>query len=831
MIDRSRRLPDLVAVLGLTAVGFIAASLAPRVAAATGPTTAAAAPEASERLARLVRLWGTVRFQHPYLAYREIDWDEALAKAVPRVRLATSRAEYAAAVRVMLDTLGDPATHLVEPAKDSDDPGASAGATATPHAAQAVAAPRPPLLRRVREGLIVFDLRPCSGNAGYMEMSLAARKLGVEVAKAKGVVFDLRQGGSEEIIADALLEPLAGFLTSHPTHAPAQRILRHAGYHSQDGEESGGYRSFFETELAESLSPVSGSSPKRVVFVVNRRSSVPTLALALQRSGDGFIVLEGGQGGIADESVVAGMKVDLGEGLSASVRLSELVPEPGWPGLHADVEVPAPASGPASASTPALPSGGAVSAPAGLSAGVTSAGAPADPALAAAIELAGEPAPPGAAAGAAARAGAASVERLPEGVWRRDNAYESMTAPDLGHRVLAVARYWNVIHFFYAYRELIGDWDACLPQFLRAMEKAEDAQAYALAVAQMATHVPDGHSGVYGAEIDRYFGEAGLPVALRWLERRSYVVTGISDEPAVKASGLAIGDVLEAVDGEPVAGRVERYRRYLTASTPAALALVIGRELLRGREGSLAELTVRASGGVRHVKLQRHKATFALASRQRVNAPFWATRGDTVRLLPGNLGYVDLTRLTVAEVSGMFERLAGTRGIVFDLRGYPKGTAWSIAPRLNVRGAKVGAQFREPDGGEMGSGRFFAQPLPEASGAKYTAPTVMLIDERTISQAEHTGLFFEAANGTRFIGTPSAGANGDVTVLTVPGGLTISFTGHDVRHADGRQLQRVGLVPDVEVAPTIQGVRDGRDEVLERAIRDLEGRGERPAGR
>jgi hypothetical protein len=29
-------------------------------------------------------------------------------------------------------------------------------------------------------------------------------------------------------------------------------------------------------------------------------------------------------------------------------------------------------------------------------------------------------------------------------------------------------------------------------------------------------------------------------------------------------------------------------------------------------------------------------------------------------------------------------------------------------------------------------------------------------------------------------------------------------------------------VPDVEVAPTIQGIRDGRDEVLERAVRELE---------
>jgi C-terminal processing protease CtpA/Prc len=98
----------------------------------------------------------------------------------------------------------------------------------------------------------------------------------------------------------------------------------------------------------------------------------------------------------------------------------------------------------------------------------------------------------------------------------------------------------------------------------------------------------------------------------------------------------------------------------------------------------------------------------------------------------------------------------------------------------------------------------------------------MLIDERSISQAEHTGLFFEAANGTKFIGSPTMGANGDVTNLSIPGGTYVSFTGQGVWHADGRQLQRLGLQPAVEVRPTLAGIRAGRDEVLEKAVEYLE---------
>ena len=94
----------------------------------------------------------------------------------------------------------------------------------------------------------------------------------------------------------------------------------------------------------------------------------------------------------------------------------------------------------------------------------------------------------------------------------------------------------------------------------------------------------------------------------------------------------------------------------------------------------------------------------------------------------------------------------------------------------------------------------------------------MLIDERTQSQAEHTGLGFEAAAQITFVGSPTAGANGDITTVILPGDVTVGFTGHDVRHGDGRQLQRVGLQPHVAVTPTIAGIRAGKDEVLERAM-------------
>lgn len=182
---------------------------------------------------------------------------------------------------------------------------------------------------------------------------------------------------------------------------------------------------------------------------------------------------------------------------------------------------------------------------------------------------------------------------------------------------------------------------------------------------------------------------------------------------------------------------------------------------------------------------------------------------------------MDLARLTIPQVDEAFEVLKDTPGIIFDMRGYPNGTAWSIAPRLAEKKTAV-ARFQRPElyalmPDQPSTKMFYQYTEPAAGKRRYTGKIVVLIDENAISQAEHTCMFLESVADVTFIGSPTNGANGDVTNTTLPGGITTNFTGHDVRHADGRQLQRVGIQPDILVEPTIAGIRSGKDEVLNAA--------------
>jgi hypothetical protein len=207
-------------------------------------------------------------------------------------------------------------------------------------------------------------------------------------------------------------------------------------------------------------------------------------------------------------------------------------------------------------------------------------------------------------------------------------------------------------------------------------------------------------------------------------------------------------------------------------------------------------------------------------------ADVWKVDGkEPFRLLPSGFGYIDLRLLMPHQVDTAFDALATTKGLIFDMRGYPNGTYPALAARLADRPDVPTPPMWLPLLFEPGAQtrHMFRPPLEIVLGvAPYRGKTVMLIDDRAQSQSEHTAIVLRAVHGTTFIGSATAGANGEGSNFRLPGGIFVGMTGVGVSHPDGSQLQRIGVLPDIAVQPSIAGIRAGRDELLERAVRYLE---------
>lgn len=392
--------------------------------------------------------------------------------------------------------------------------------------------------------------------------------------------------------------------------------------------------------------------------------------------------------------------------------------------------------------------------------------------------------------------------------------------PHEGYRVLAATRLWSVMRLFNPHRaQFSAGWDAALAAALPAVRAATSQAAFWEAIARMAAALKDTHVVVANPGYGATLGAVPPPIVAQFIEG-ALLVRQIVDATLIEGT-LRVGDEITAIDGETIAARRARLAPLFAVSGPPGYDLRLSSAVLYAADTGIVR-TVHVRGADGQERRVRWRSTWALVER---DPP--ARSGPIWQRLESNLGYVDLARLVPAQVDSVFADLGDTEGLVLDMRGYPRATAWPIASYVNRSRALVLANSNtrlrviSPDSAEAQRYTFPQHVPPRRTGRTYDRPTVLLIDEHAISQAEHSGLLLRAANGTRFVGSPTQGADGDVTSVLLPGLMNVTFTGHDVRWPDGHAVQGVGLIPDVLVRPTKDGVRAGRDELLEAAVRTL----------
>lgn len=101
----------------------------------------------------------------------------------------------------------------------------------------------------------------------------------------------------------------------------------------------------------------------------------------------------------------------------------------------------------------------------------------------------------------------------------------------------------------------------------------------------------------------------------------------------------------------------------------------------------------------------------------------------------------------------------------------------------------------------------------------YKGQIIILINEETQSQAEYTTMALRTAPNAIVIGSTTAGADGNMSWIDLPGGIRTGISGIGIYYPNGDETQRVGIIPDIELKPTIKAFMQGRDELLEKALK------------
>ncbi|MGH7731304.1 MAG: S41 family peptidase, partial [Candidatus Eiseniibacteriota bacterium] len=359
---------------------------------------------------------------------------------------------------------------------------------------------------------------------------------------------------------------------------------------------------------------------------------------------------------------------------------------------------------------------------------------------------------------------------------------------DRATRLADVLLATGVLEHFYPYSDVVHlDMRAALGEAIRSAASATAAD-FTETLQRLSAHLHDGHGHVSGpGQLSRW-----LPLAFEFVGD-DLAVVATSDSTA----GARVGDVVTRVDGRPVEEVLAEQRARLSASTEGHLRFRLS-QAMRMSEAPRT-LTLRApDGATREASFEPGAGILPRAARP-----------DSIAELAPGIHYVDLDRVTDADWRREVGRIAKGRGLIFDLRGYPSRI--SALPIAHLTGDSVWSArwnvpvVRRPFMGDASwdtSGRWAVAP----QSPRITAPVAFLIDGRAVSYAETWMGIIEAYHLGTIVGEPTAGTNGNVCSITLPGGYSMMYTGMKVLKHDGSRHHGVGIHPTVSATRTIAGL-------------------------
>ena len=398
-------------------------------------------------------------------------------------------------------------------------------------------------------------------------------------------------------------------------------------------------------------------------------------------------------------------------------------------------------------------------------------------------------------------------------------SYESIKLPDAGYQILALYRFWNIIEYWFPYRDVVPeDWDKVLMDSLPKVALAKTPEAYQLAMMEVIARVHDTHANLWSSMAVRPpTGTCQLPVNVRFIEGLP-VISGYATQ-ASETRGIKRGDIITALDGLPIAKLMDQWKPYYAASNEPTRLRDIAFQMTRGDCGKT------------RIRLRRRNAAAIEISAERLPSkdlpPVAFTHdlpGETFRLLSKDVAYLKLSAVKMDQAAKYIESAAGTKGLIVDIRNYP---AEFVVFALGSLFVDQQTDFVRPTRGDLSNPGAFYWGMPfflMPQQPHYPGKVVILVDELTQSSAEYTAMAFRSSPRAMVIGSTTAGADGNVSEIPLPGGFRSKISGVGVFYADKKPTQRIGIIPDREVKPTIAGIRAGRDEVLEAAIREIVGK-------
>ena len=396
----------------------------------------------------------------------------------------------------------------------------------------------------------------------------------------------------------------------------------------------------------------------------------------------------------------------------------------------------------------------------------------------------------------------------------KENPYKDSLFPSQDLRLLTLFRYWNIINYFYPYIDLNDtSWDSILLKYIPTFLNIEDTIDYHLKVAELACELNDGHIWTdQSIPLAKHIGIFSPPYKIRNIEGHQIVYKLFPDSLGI-LQDLVVGDQILEINNVPVEQlKKDRGNRY-PLSNFDHFNRRFSEELVISQSLDSMKLLILRSGVEKEVLVKPFYLfeLYAIQNRDNKTRPVYSVINDSI-------GYINLRYLEKFQVDSIMMKLMKMDRIIIDIRNYPKGVLYEVSKYLLPKPTDFVKIFAP---NIVRPGQFIWTKTIQTginNDEYYRGKVVLLVNEQTQSHAEFTAMCLQVSPNIVTVGSTTAGTDGNVSYVFLPGGIRTFFTGVGIVYPDGIYTQQIGIKIDTIVEPLIIDVQNNYDRLLEVAI-------------
>lgn len=411
----------------------------------------------------------------------------------------------------------------------------------------------------------------------------------------------------------------------------------------------------------------------------------------------------------------------------------------------------------------------------------------------------------------------ASIQAQASGLGESAQA-DTISVPE---RAFIASRIYDAVNTYFAHWDGVGDldFDSVYRAYLVDALEVRSRREFSMATIALLARLRNSHTGFVDPELDPNRGHP-YEFRVRFLGGE-YVITHS------ERADLRVGDVIRAINDQPIEAFYAERRPFIAASTeryarrrlfdkwqshllPAVLRIAL-------QDGRVVTID-RRNGGGRGAEVEVEGRWIVEPEVAYIKVPSWGGAQYQARALE------------------LLDEFKDARAMVVDVRGNTGGgTPVGFISALMDGDWRWWAESTPVRFGVMsfyaqsGSGAYseFARsslswPAEVASGeASYRGQLAILVDAGCHSACEDFVMPFKDNGRAVIIGEATAGSTGEPYRESFGNGMAFGIGAKRERFPSGATFEGVGIEPDVEVVPTVASIREGQDLELAEALRRL----------